>query len=109
MHAVVDPIPILIGIFHCRTVLDTHPIEYHLGSRVAESGKILFLFLKPGTWDQAGLTAGQVPLWYGSHGLYGQDPRHSVADDLYPGIELVDRGLHIPLCPVVTMWPRPGG
>ena len=105
MHAVLDPIPILIGFFHCSTVLDTHPIDYHLGSRVAESGKLLFLFLKPDTWDQAGLMAGQVPLWYGSHGLYGQDPRHSVADDLsWPRAG----GLHIHLCPVVTMWLRPG-
>ena len=42
MHAVLDPIPILIRFFNCRTVIDTHPIDYHLGSRVAESGKLLF-------------------------------------------------------------------
>ena len=42
MHTVLDPIHKLIRFFHRRTVLDTHPIEYHLGSRVAESGKLLF-------------------------------------------------------------------
>ena len=65
--------------------------------------------LIPDTWDQAGLTAGQVPVWYGSHGPYGQVPRRSVAEHLCPGLDLVDRGLHIPLCPVVTTWPRSGG
>ena len=42
MHAVLNTIPILIRFFNCRTVIDTHPIDYHLGSRVAEPGKLLF-------------------------------------------------------------------
>ena len=100
--------PVRMNIISSQNWMQLENLEPRRG-QVSSNSFLFCIYFPSDTWDQAGLTAGWVPVWHGSHGLYGQDPRHSVADDLYPGLELVDGGLHIPLCPVVTMWPRPGG